>query len=365
MICRLKEIREARGFAVAPLAKIAGVTRQTVYAIEDGTFVPNTVIALRLAHALDVAVEEIFSIETAASDTATTRADLLAANAPEPAALVRLCRVRERIVAVPAISVPAYLPAADGVIAARSRNTVSVNTALNLPESGKRLILAGCDPALSLLSDLLVSSGIEVIGVPCSSRCALDWLKRGRVHAAGSHLLDHTTGEYNVPIVKRLFRKGSVRVIAFASWEQGLVVKRGNPKQIRSIADLNRKNVAIVNREKGSGSRDVLDKGLRTAGIRASAVRGYGDIAGGHLSASHSVATGFADCCIASRSAARCFGLDFLPLTVERFDLSFSQASLDLPAGKALIDLLNRSALTRKLQAIAGYDTKCTGDVLV
>lgn len=120
-----------------------------------------------------------------------------------------------------------------------------------------------------------------------------------------------------------------------------------------------------MNREKGSGSRDLLDKELRKAGVAAKTLTGYENRASGHLSAAYAVATGKADCCVATRSAARRFGLDFIPLAVERFDLAFSKESLELPAVKALLDLLNRTALKRKLEAIAGYDTAHTGDVLV
>ncbi|MGH9582413.1 MAG: substrate-binding domain-containing protein [Bryobacteraceae bacterium] len=367
MICHLKEVREGRGISAAELAGSAGIRRQTVYAIEAGSFSPNTAIALRLARVLDVAVEEIFSIGDADPDIVTVKASLLVPDAREAGdnSLVRLCRVRERIVAVPALSGPAYLPAADGVIAARSGATASIQIPANLPESGKRLLLAGCDPALSVLTDLLASAGIEIVAVPCSSRRALAWLKQGRVHAAGLHLLDHASGKYNVPIVNRLFRKGAVRVVTFASWEEGLVVPRGNPKAIRSLADLGRKDVAIVNREKGSGSRDLLDRGLRRTGLTALAVRGYLDLASGHLPAASAVASGAADCCIASRSAARCYGLDFFPLAVERFDLAFAKESLELPAARAVLDLLNRAVLRKKLQAIAGYDTHRTGEVLI
>ncbi|MGH9624726.1 MAG: substrate-binding domain-containing protein [Bryobacteraceae bacterium] len=368
VICRLKKIREMRGISAAVLARGAGVRRQTIYAIESGGFSPNTAIALQLARVLDVAVEEIFSMGDSASDPVRVQADLLAPDARQRApegGLVRLCCVGERTIAVPASCAAAYLPAADGAIAKKSRHSVSVETPTKLPESGKRLLLAGCDPALSVLGELLAGAGIEMIAIPCSSRRALAWLKQGRVHAAGTHLLDHASGEYNVPIVNRLFRRGAVRVVTFASWEEGLVVRRGNPKAIRSIADLCRKNVAIVNREKGSGSRDLLDKGLRTAGIAARAVSGYGNLASGHLAAAGEVVGGAADCCIANRSAARCYGLEFVPLNVERFDLVFAHSSLDLAAARAALDLLNRAVLRNKLQAVAGYDTQRTGAVLV
>jgi molybdate-binding protein/DNA-binding XRE family transcriptional regulator len=361
---RLREIRKTRGVSAVELAHRIGVSRQAIYAIEDGVFVPNTTVSLQLSRALDVPVEAIFSLSDQEA-TEPIRADLLPGDHVDEGQLVRVCRVNERVIAIPMSLLPAYLPSADGIIESQARLTVSIKPSAGLPEDGKRLLLAGCDPALSLLHDALHASGIEIISVPCSSRRALEWLKRGRVHAAGSHLLDRTTGDYNVPIVRRLLPNAGVRVVTFAIWEQGLVLPHGNPKRIRSIADLAGKDVTFVNREKGSGSRDLLDRDLRRMSIRSEQVRGYNSIAQGHLAAAYAVAVGTADCCIAPRSASRCFGLDFVPLVVERFDLSFTQASLELPAARALLDLLNRSHLRKKLQCIAGYDTAHTGEILM
>ncbi|MGH9619443.1 MAG: helix-turn-helix transcriptional regulator, partial [Bryobacteraceae bacterium] len=170
VICRLKKIREMRGISAAVLARGAGVRRQTIYAIESGGFSPNTAIALQLARVLDVAVEEIFSMGDSASDPVRVQADLLAPDARQRASeggLVRLCCVGERTIAVPASCAAAYLAAADGAIAKKSRHSVSVETPTKLPESGKRLLLAGCDPALSVLGELLAGAGIEMIAIPC------------------------------------------------------------------------------------------------------------------------------------------------------------------------------------------------------
>lgn len=360
----LQEIRKRRGISAADLARCVGVSRQTIYAIEDGTFVPNTAVSLQLSRALDVKVEEIFSIsdEHAPEPIGAELLPLVQANERQP---VRLCRVNRRLVAVPTTFLPAYLPPADAVIESRKKRSVRIKPPLPLPEDGTRLLLAGCDPALSLLHDALHPSGIEIISVPAASRLALQWLKQGRVHAAGSHLLDRATGNYNLPIIRRLLPKASVRVITFAVWEQGLVVRRGNPKGIGSVADLAGNRLKIVNREKGSGSRDLLDSNLREAGIPFKQVNGYDSVAQGHLAAAYAVASGNADCCIAPRSAARCFGLDFLPLAVERFDISFTRASLESAAARALLDVLHRSHFRKKLESIAGYDTAHTGEVLI
>lgn len=360
----LQEIRKRRGISAADLARRVGVTRQTIYAMEDGNFVPNTAVSLQLSRALDVTVEEIFSISDEQKQEPVS-ADLLPVVQVNEGQSVRLCRVNQRLIAVPATFLPAYLPPADGIIEARKDLKIKVKSSIDLPEDGKRLLLAGCDPALSLLHDTLYPSGIEIISVPAASRLALQWLKQGRVHAAGSHLLDRPTGKYNLPIIRRLLLNTSVRVITFAVWEQGLVIARGNPKRIRSVADLAGNRLTLINREKGAGSRDLLDSNLRELGIPVKQVNGYGSIAQGHLAAAYAVAAGDADCCIAPRSAARCFGLDFVPLAVERFDLSFTQASLESTAAKALLDVLHRSQFRRKLESIAGYDTAHTGEVLI
>lgn len=360
----LEEIRKMRGISAADLARRVGVSRQTIYAIEDGTFVPNTTVSLQLSRVLGVTVEEIFSIAEEQAPGAIS-ADLLPIVQVNEGQPVRLCRVNQRLVAIPASFLPAYLPPADGIIESRRKLSVRIESPVALPEDGKRLVLAGCDPALSLLHDALYPSGIEIISVPAASKLALQWLKQGRVHAAGSHLLDRATGKYNLPIIQRILPKAAVRVITFAVWEQGLVVRRGNPKGIRSVADLAGNRLRLINREKGAGSRDLLDSSLRELGIPVKQVNGYDNIAQGHLAAAYAVAAGDADCCIAPRSAARCFGLDFVPLAVERFDLSFTRASLESAAARALLDMLQRSHFRRKLESIAGYDTAHTGDVLI
>lgn len=109
----------------------------------------------------------------------------------------------------------------------------------------------------------------------------------------------------------------------------------------------------------------MLDSNLRELGIPFKQVNGYASIAQGHLAAAYAVAPRNAECCIAPRFAARCFGLDFVPLAVERFDLSFRQESLASTAAKALLDVLQRSHFKRKLESIAGYDTAHTGEVLI
>ena len=149
--------------------------------------------------------------------------------------------------------------------------------------------------------------------------------------------------------------------MTFARWEEGLVIAPRNPKGVHKVEDLARNNVRFVNREPGSGSRALLDKLLKKAGMDAHRVQGYDRVAYGHLAAAYCVVSHDADVCLATRSAARTFGLDFIPLNSERYDLVMRRRTTDLPAVKAFLDVLQRAALRRKLEVLAGYDTSETG----
>ena len=349
----LHTIRARRGFSAAALAKLAGVTRQTIYAIEAGDYVPNTTVALQLARALEVQVEELFSLETesAAAPKPVPVDFITPASSGQP---VQLCRVGSRMIGVSATPQLLTFPAADAIVVNGGKAQIFPGEI----EDPKRLLIAGCDPGISLLSQRL-----DLVIAPCTSQQALQWLKQGKVHVAGTHLRDSATGDYNLPIIKKLFPPGTVKVVTFAVWEQGLVTRSN--ALVRSIEDLTKKSVRIVNREKGAGSREVLDQHLSAAGISPAQVNGYDRIAFGHLPAAQAVSQGEADCCIATRSAARAFGLHFIPLVTERYDLVIPRQYAKLPAMEALLDLLNRASLRRKLQLLAGYDTAHTGEVLV
>ncbi len=365
---RVNEIREQRGISAAQLAKLAGVSRQTIYAIEAGDYVPNTTLALQLARILEVRVEDLFVLsDAAARPPAPITVDLIggAARKGQP---VQLCRVGRRVIGVAAQPQPMMLPLADGVIVdlPRRAHQAGVRVFETDLDSARRVLIAGCDPGIALLVQHLARfDNVDLVIAPSSSQQALEWLKGGKVHVAGSHLRDVKSGEYNLPAVRRMFAKGDVKVVTFAIWEQGLVMQNGNPKNIRGVADLARPDVAIVNREKGAGSRDLLDQQLQAAGIAPGQIRGYNRIALGHLPAALAVSMNEADCCIATRSAARAFGLAFVPLATERYDLIVRRQHARTAAVQALLDVLNRASIRRKLETLAGYDTTHTGEVLL
>jgi putative molybdopterin biosynthesis protein len=365
---RLAQIRKSRGVGASDLSRRVHVSRQTIYAIEAGTYVPNTEVALNLARELEVNVDDLFTLQPGAQKSPESlAAEVLSVTAAAKGQPVRICQIGSRWATVPVSASPYYMPEADGII----KRTAKTNGRADLvvfakdEASQKRLVLAGCDPATGLLSRMVEKiSGVEIVSAAASSKLALTWLSEGKVHIAGSHLEDPKTGEFNLPFIRKQFPGEDFSVVTFARWEEGFVIASGNPKNVRKIEDLARKNVRFVNRELGSGSRGLLDQMLEKAGMDAHKVQGYDRIAYGHLAAAYCVLARDADACLATRSAAQTFGLDFIPLHSERYDLVMRKRTAELPAVKSFLDVLQRATLRRKLEVLAGYDTSQTGTIV-
>jgi putative molybdopterin biosynthesis protein len=368
VVNRVGLIRKSRGIGASDLARRVNVSRQTVYAIEAGTYVPNTEVALNMARELEVTVDELFSLNDGTEvSPESLAAEVLSSVPPTCGQPVRICQIGSRWVSVPVSASPYYMPEADGII--RKAGKVSGRADLVVfakdEAAQKRLVLAGCDPATGVLARMVEKiSGVEIVSAAASSKLALTWLSEGKVHIAGSHLEDAKTGEFNLPFIRKQFPTEDFSVVTFARWEEGFVVANGNPRHVRKIEDLARKNVRFVNREPGSGSRGLLDKMLEKAGMDARNIQGYDRIAFGHLAAAYAVLSADADVCLATRSAAQTFGLDFVPLHSERYDLVMRRKTADQPAIKAFLDVLQRATLRRKLEVLAGYDTSQTGTIV-
>ena len=363
---KLAEVRQRRGLTAAVLASKAGVTRQTIYAIEARRYIPNTLVALRLAQILEVSVEDLFSMaEPASTAQESTPVDLLFSRSEsgQPDQPVRLAKVGRRLIGVLSPPVLGELPAADAIITGRGPGgRTLVRPIHDAADVKSRLIIAGCDPAMPVLArQVRAQSNIELITAMCSSRQALEWLEDRKIHIAGTHLGGKSAGESNLTVIKKFFPRGGVRIVTFASWEEGLVVAAGNPKGISGVGDLVRPEVTIINRELGAGARLLLDSSLGRDGISPRKINGYAQTTSGHVLAAWHVHSGKADCCIATRAAARVFGLSFIPLASERYDLVIPEQYYSLPAVQIVLDTLNRASLRSELEALGGYDTTRTG----
>jgi putative molybdopterin biosynthesis protein len=222
------------------------------------------------------------------------------------------------------------------------------------------------DLPLDVLADLLGRHylGRRLSSANVGSLGGLLALGRGEAHLAGSHLLDEATGEYNLPYIQRLLPDVPVVVLGFVQRQQGLIVPRGNPKDIRTLADLTRPGVVFINRQRGAGTRVLLDYRLRQAGIRPARIQGYDRQEFTHLSVAAAVASGAADCGLGILAAARALALDFVPLDEERYDLIIPVPFYESETLKPLLEIIRSAEFAGQVAALGGYGTEQLGQVL-
>lgn len=225
-------------------------------------------------------------------------------------------------------------------------------------------ISASDDPALSRLAELMPSAGCALEIETRGSFESLSWFSQGRCDMAGFHV---PQGEVGRPIWERYrkFLKARRHVlIRFVSRTQGLMVKAGNPKRLRSIHDLSRRGVRFLNRQSGAGTRLLLDLMLRRTGIDPVAIAGYGDVQHTHSAVSAMIASGEADVGLGIESAARRFGLEFIPLLEEDYLLATHRERLDDAAVQTLLEILRGKKFRRMVASLPGYDPAASGDLI-
>jgi molybdate-binding protein/DNA-binding XRE family transcriptional regulator len=363
----LRRARLKSGLKQSELAKRAGISRQTLSVLESGRGQPSTSVALHLARVLGCRVEELFWLRDEAGELTAELAEGARATKAER---VVIGSVAGRWVAHPlskedplALTTPA-----DALLLRSSRADGTVRLRALRPAEALQanVLVAGCDPGLSVLAGHVEDRwpGQRLRWIPVGSDAALKMLGRGHAHVAGAHLFDEETGQYNLPFVRRAFGGRPMMVVTFAHLEEGFALARGNPLRIRKPEDIARPEIRLVNREPGAGARRLLDRLLRKARVPASAVEGYENLLSGHLQVAQAVAMGAADVGVVARSAAIAHGLDFIPLSEERFDLVFPKEwSADARAGW-IVETLEGRAFRRELASLGGYDTRQSGHVV-
>ena len=367
---QLRARRQAAGLSQKQLAQMAGITRQAVAAVETDQYSPATSVALQLARALHCRVEDLFSIKR--GEEILEEGELLGTlPRDDRTARAQITQVGHRVLVRPmqGIGELATLSAsADGLIVDFDRQTrrVKVKLIKDRETIGRKVVVAGCDPAMFLAADYVGKNDRDHL-LPClmGSSLALDALKRGEVHAAGIHLAEEVSDTWKLPDLKEFVGDMELIVVTFAHWEEGFIVRHGNPKKIRSIADLAKPVIKIVNREEGSGARRLLDKQLRANGINPKRVKGYSDIVLSHLEVASRIRAGLADSGISVRSVASICGLDFIPLERERYDLVIPKAYYESVSGlRALLDTIVDGRFRSELEALGGYDTREAGRIV-
>lgn len=189
-------------------------------------------------------------------------------------------------------------------------------------------------------------------------------LYRGSCDVAALHLLDPSSGDYNLPFIKMFFVHEPLTVIRLASREQGLMIAKGNPKGIQNCRDLTRKDITFVNRQKGSGTRFLLDYTLANEHIAPSSIKGYENEEWNHLSTASQVSRGIADAALGIRSAAEQLNLDFIPIKSEQFDLVLRWNKKNEEALQHLLDIIQLTSFEESIRNLEGYNTAEFGKII-
>jgi putative molybdopterin biosynthesis protein len=366
---QVREKRQASHLSQKQLAEMARITRQAICAVEANQYSPSTSVALKLARVLHCRVEELFHLK---GGDEVIEGELIG---PLPKGLgkvrAQVSQIGARVLVRPLIGLgelASLSTTADGLIVGPGSDAKRVKVRLfeNRAALGRNILVAGCDPAMFLASEHLKQRAKDnVVPSLMGSSIAIGALKRGEVHVAGVHLVDKRSGYWNVPYLERNLKGMDCLIVTFAHWEEGLIVRQGNPKKIRGIADLARSTVKIVNRETGSGARRLLDRELEKCGVQQAKVKGYDDEVLSHLEVAARVRAGLADVGVGIEAAASICGLDFIALQRERYDLVIPKAHYDaLPGLRRLLDMMVSKTFRDELDGLGGYDTREIGRIV-
>jgi putative molybdopterin biosynthesis protein len=309
---------------------------------------------------------------------ATITRKLLSPMGEEEYVRVKLGQVGERLIAAPlsrGAGVIMSMVRADGLVriprfseGVHAGAEVAVELLRGMDDIRKTVVAIGShDLALDLLSNALArrAPGASLASANVGSLGGLLALARGEAHLAGSHLLDEETGEYNVSYIHRHLGSVPVVLLQLAGRVQGLIVPRGNPLGLSGLADLARSDVQFVNRQRGSGTRVLLDYRLGQLGISSSAIAGYEREQYTHLAVAADVASGAADVGLGILAAARALELDFLPLFNEEYQLVIPREHYASPLLAPVLEILRGEAFRAEVARLGGYDVARMGEVIL
>ena len=288
----------------------------------------------------------------------------------------RLGKVGGRIVAVPlnrGAGVVSSFVKADGIIHVpqnvegyEAGEKVRVELLRPMKEIEQTLVITGShDPLIDEAIDLMRQTWPDsfVASSHVGSMGGIMAVKRGEAHLGGVHLLDEASGEYNQAYIRKYIPEGGVRLVSCVKRSQGLMVARGNPLGIRGIEDLPR--LRYVNRQKGSGTRILLDYVLKQAGLEPEGIKGYEREEITHTAVAAAVAAGTADAGMGILAAAKIYNLDFIPLVQEQYDLIIAENTFDHPEYKHLRDIMCSDAFAKRLEKLGGYQLNNPGEVIL
>ena len=228
------------------------------------------------------------------------------------------------------------------------------------------VVIGSHDPLLDEVGNLLhmADPGLYMSSSHVGSMGGIMAVRRGEAHAAGCHLLDTETGSYNISFLRKYFPRGGVKLVRCVGRNQGLMVAAGNPLGIRAFADIARPGLRYVNRQKGSGTRILADYLCKENGLAPESIYGYDREELTHTSVAAQIAGGSADAGMGIYSAAKLYGLDFLPICVEEYDLLIPDGAYDTPLVRRLLEVLKSDAFRSKLMDMGGYTLDRPGEII-
>lgn len=228
------------------------------------------------------------------------------------------------------------------------------------------VVIGSHDPLLDELADMLHLGDprLYMSSSHVGSMGGIMAIRRGEAHMAGCHLLDTADGTYNRSFIRKYFPKGDVKLVSCVGRQQGLMVARGNPLNIRSFADISRQGIRYVNRQKGSGTRILTDYLCSREKVEPSDVYGYTREELTHTSVAAQIACGSADVGMGIYSAAKLYDLDFIPICIEEYDLIIPDHAWDSPMVQQLLTILRSDAFREKILSMGGYTADHPGQVL-
>lgn len=288
---------------------------------------------------------------------------------------VTVGRVGKRLVAAPlsrGAGVISSLVRADGIVLIpagvqgfQAGEEVQVRLYRTMEEVERTLIVLGShDLTIDLMAQHLARRGLRLSSANLGSLGGLIALRRGEAHLAGCHLLDPESGAYNLPYIERYLPDVPVVVVGLVNREQGLIIPEGNPKGLKGLDDLAGGAIRIVNRQRGAGTRVLLDYHLDKLGIDGESIPGYSHEEFSHLTVAATVASGRADCGLGIRAAAEALGQDFVALYQERYDLVIPRVHFTGHKVQPLLELLDDQAFRDEVAALPGYDPTPMGRMI-
>jgi putative molybdopterin biosynthesis protein len=218
--------------------------------------------------------------------------------------------------------------------------------------------------SLDLLAQFLAEKNRRLISSNVGSLGGIIALQRGDAHIAGSHLLDPKTGEYNLKYIYQYLKDIHVNVYGFVGREQGLIINQGNPRGINGLQDLVIPGVHFINRQRGAGTRVLLEYHLTKLGIETSAITGFDQEEYTHLGVAAAVASGRADCGLGIASAAQALNLDFIPLFTETYQLIIPKNFVSIDLLAPLFEEINSTQFQEAVTTMPGYDISDMGKLV-